>query len=389
MAAPDVDLEHLEIKKQFLSIVVPSSQTSSVLRKLKGHELVPSIPNLSGVIAEPDRRRILISEGTTSLPPDVAELVGDAPLTPYTAVLTYKNFSLQDLLKTQLPEGCVIPSAFETIGHIAHLNLLDEQLPFKHVIGQAILLKNPVLKTVVTKVGSIHNVYRSMDLEVLAGEPDFETEVRQGGLRFQLDFSKVYWNSRLECEHDSLVASFADGAIVADAMCGIGPFAVRAARRKGCRVFANDLNPESYKWLRRNVELNGVGDLVECSNTDAREFVGTVFAAGGCDYVVMNLPATAVEFLDVIAECALRYRETARLPIVHFHSFDPKDQDHELSLLQRARAALGIELPKLAVHKVRDVSPGKDMFRCTFSVADLFIDGQSSARAMPPAPVNP
>ena len=30
-----------------------------------------------------------------------------------------------------------IPSAFETVGHIAHLNLREEQLPFKKVIGQA------------------------------------------------------------------------------------------------------------------------------------------------------------------------------------------------------------------------------------------------------------
>ncbi len=29
-----------------------------------------------------------------------------------------------------------VPSAFETVGHIAHLNLREELLPWKHVIGQ-------------------------------------------------------------------------------------------------------------------------------------------------------------------------------------------------------------------------------------------------------------
>jgi tRNA (guanine37-N1)-methyltransferase len=222
-----------------------------------------------------------------------------------------------------------------------------------------------------------------MDLELLAGEPDYETEVIQSGVRFQLDFSKVYWNSRLESEHDSLVGTFADGSIVADAMCGIGPFAIRAALRKKCKVFANDLNPDSHKWLVRNVDLNGVKDLVQCFNMDARAFITQIFADGGCDYLVMNLPATAVEFLDVIGQCTLRFRETARLPIVHFHSFDAKDQDHEVSLKQRAEAALAMPLPRLTVHRVRDVSPGKDMFRCTFSATDLLGDGEPAQRAAP------
>jgi hypothetical protein len=53
------------------------------------------------------------------------------------------------------------------------------------------------------------------------------------------------------------------------------------------------------------------------------------------------------------------YNDIATLPVVHFHSFDPKDQDHELFLLQRARAAPDIDLPRLAVHKVKGISAKK------------------------------
>jgi tRNA G37 N-methylase Trm5 len=132
-----------------------------------------------------------------------------------------------------------------------------------------------------------------------------------------------------------------------------------------------------------NVALNGVKEKVECFNLDAREFITKVFQEGGCDYIVMNLSAIAIEFLDVIGQCTLRFREVARLPVVHFHSFDAKDLDHKVSLKQRAQDALAMDLPRLTVHKVRDVAPGKDMFRCSFSVLDLLGDGEPGARVAP------
>jgi tRNA (guanine37-N1)-methyltransferase len=313
------------------------------------------------------------------LPQPVLDVVGKVDITPVSVTLDYRNFSLQDILKPLLPDTCVIPSSFETAGHIAHLNLSDEQFPFRKVIGEAILLKNPAIETIVCKIGSIHSVYRSMDLELIAGKPKFETEVHQSGLRFQLDFSKVYWNSRLEVEHNSLVETFQEGSVVADAMCGIGPFAVRAALRKNCQVLANDLNPDSYKWLQKNVELNGVSGKVKCFNMDARDFIRKVFQEGGCDYLIMNLPASAIEFLDAVGEAALKYRETARLPIVHFHSFDGKNQN----LLQRARDVIKMDLKNMSVLKIRNVAPGKDMYRCSFAVADLFGDGEPSGPVKP------
>jgi len=45
--------------------------------------------------------------------------------------------------------------------------------------------------------------------------------------------------------------------IVADVFAGVGPFAVPAAK-KGCAVLGNDLNPNSAKYLLKNVEDNRV-----------------------------------------------------------------------------------------------------------------------------------
>lgn len=98
---------------------------------------------------------------------------------------------MQSLLQRLLPEGVEVPTSFEMIGHIAHLNLREEQLPYKALIGSVIVDKNPQLRTVINKLGSIENEFRVFQMEVLAGEAAFETEVKQHGARFKLDFSQV------------------------------------------------------------------------------------------------------------------------------------------------------------------------------------------------------
>ena len=60
----------------------------------------------------------------------------------------------------------------------------------------------------VLQVGTIENEYRVFKMEVLAGDPDLETEVKQYRARFRLNYGDVYWNSRLEQEHRRLTDSF-------------------------------------------------------------------------------------------------------------------------------------------------------------------------------------
>lgn len=150
-----------------------------------------------------------------------------------------------------------IPSAFEQVGHLIHLNLRDELLPYKYIIGQVLLDKNPSCKTVVNKVGKIDTVFRTFEMELLAGEDNTIVSLKEENCIFKFDYKLVYWNSRLQHEHARLVHSFSKDDIVADMFCGIGPFVLPAAK-KGCVVYGNDLNPYCYKFLNENLKLNKV-----------------------------------------------------------------------------------------------------------------------------------
>lgn len=152
-----------------------------------------------------------------------------------------------------------IPSGFNSVGHVAHLNLRDRFAPYKKVIAEVIVDKNPLIRTVINKVDNVgtESAYRTFSYEVLAGEDDMDVQVMESGCVFTFNYAKVYWNSRLETEHSRLVRLFQPGEVVCDVMAGIGPFAVPAGK-KGVFVWANDMNPESHKGLLTAIDKNKV-----------------------------------------------------------------------------------------------------------------------------------
>ena len=189
----------------------------------------------------------------------------DVELVPYDRQMDYNDWNYQQIITSILPEDVLdeVPHGFTSSGHIAHLNLREQYLPYKHIIAELILDKNPKCKTVINKTEEVGvtSEFRTFSMEILAGEPKTEVEVSESGCKFKFDFAKVYWNSRLSTEHERIIATFKEGEAVADVMAGVGPFAVPAGKKK-VFVWANDLNPESYKAMVENIKSNKVSSSV-------------------------------------------------------------------------------------------------------------------------------
>jgi tRNA (guanine37-N1)-methyltransferase len=299
--------------------------------------------------------------------------------------VSYSDWTADEVLRRLLPVE-EIPSAFEIIGQLAHINLRDDLLPYKFIIGKVLLDKNaPRIKTIVNKIGNIATEFRTFGMEVIAGDENEGwslVSVKEHGCAFTMDFRKVYWNSRLGNEHRRLVDIIAKdnnnrsskgGVVVADLMAGIGPFAVPLAKRGIC-VHANDLNPSSYEYLVENKQKNKChqdnnNNLLTCYNTDARAFCHQLQDEGiDFHHVLMNLPASAPEFLD-----AFRGFTGKSLPRIHVHCFGPKgSKESEEQAVGRCSKALGcpLDIEKVTVHLVRDVAPKKNMYCVSFDLPE-------------------
>ncbi|KAK9841185.1 hypothetical protein WJX74_001524 [Apatococcus lobatus] len=359
-----------------------------------------------------DTKLLLLREGLSKedlrqQEPRIADVIkaDDLEEAEHRLRIDYSYWSTEHVLKTLLPHLKEVPAAFEAVGHIAHVNLPEELRPHRFLIGQVILDKNPQLRTIVNKVGSIENEYRVFQMECIAGKPDYVTDVVQHGNRFRLNFSEVYWNSRLEHEHQRLVDTFKPGDTIVDMMAGIGPFAVPAARKR-CQVYANDLNPKSFQYLCENIKLNKLGSRVVPFCMDARHFMQGLagsaksgnsshedqsgqhedgqrsFPADSLvfQHAILNLPASAVEFLDVFNGLYDEHSWTGTLPLVHCYTFSKGAEEHA-EVQQRVEAALGAQLVEpLDVHHVRDVAPNKVMLCVSFRVPQHILFKKSAER---------
>jgi len=309
--------------------------------------------------------------------------------------LKYDNWRRDVILKSILPEDIEVPTAYSLVGHIVQLNLRDIHLPYKSIIGQVFLDKTANVRTIVNKINTIDTSFRYFAMEILAGERNTVTIAKEHGCIYQFDFAQVYWNPRLSTEHARMITFMMEGDVLYDVFAGVGPFAIPAARKK-IQVFANDLNPESYKWLQKNAAINKLKDNFKAFNMDGRDFLRKVVKddilarraqdLSGSEHIIMNLPASAVEFLDILFDFTQEEFKKVCLksPIFHVYCFVKANKGDDVCMLGRLliEQKLGRTLSTdsiVSIHDIRDVSPNKQMVRVSFLLKQNTFKGEEPA----------
>jgi tRNA (guanine37-N1)-methyltransferase len=259
------------------------------------------------------------------------------------------NFS--EILKDELTSEEIenLRTSFDTIGDIVILEIPDDLLSKKQIIGDA-ALKFTKKQAIYMKKSAIKGTIRIRDLEFLAGTDDSITIHKEHGVRLKLDVKEVYFSPRLATERIRVSNSVKDGEKILDMFCGIGPFPILIAKNHDVDITAVDINEAAIKYLNENIKLNKLKGTVKAYCGDVRE----VSESFNCkfDRIIMNLPGLAYTFLDV----AVNLIEDGG--IINYYEFSDS-YEQGIKRLESACKQVGKEVEIINTRKVKSTSPGE------------------------------
>ncbi len=268
-----------------------------------------------------------------------------------------RPLKLLDFLADKLPSHLLasVPRAIDFVGGIAIIEIPPELADHKTSLGEAILKAHKQTRTVLSKSGAVEGVYRLRDFEVIAGVEKTATVHREYGCSYHIDVAKAYFSPRLSSEHHRVAQQVEEGETVVDLFAGVGPFAIQIAKKhEDTRIYAVDVNPDAIALLKRNVAVNRVEKQVVPILGDARQVVREMLM-GVADRVIMNLPETAIKYVDVACD-ALR----AKGGIMHYYEFTKVSEPLETAGVRLTEAVRrsNRQVKKILLAKtVREVAP--------------------------------
>jgi tRNA (guanine37-N1)-methyltransferase len=224
-----------------------------------------------------------------------------------------KKHSLTSALKDKLSSAEMeyVPRAFDVIGDIAVLEIPDEIISKKKIIGETLLKTFRNIKVVANKKTAVGTEYRTREMEVVAGEKRTETLHKEHGCIYKLDVTTAYFSPRLGSERLRVAEQVREGERVLVMFAGIGPYPILIAKKmKPSEVVAIELNPSGVKYMEENIKLNKV--KVKAILGDAGEEIKKLEQF---DRIIMPLPKDAGNFLEATLP-ALK-----KGGIIHFYTF--------------------------------------------------------------------
>lgn len=246
-----------------------------------------------------------------------------------------------------------LPNSYDNIGDVTIVKLVDELLPLKHEIGEAMLKVSSSTRAVFLDSG-VKGELRIRDLELIAGTGGSETKYKESGIVMMTDPAKVYCNERLATERERVAGLVKDGETIIDMFAGVAPFPLTICRfAKPKVIYSIDLNHDAVEYMKINIKLNHFDNIIPLEG-DAREVVKDLPTA---DRIIMNLPQIAQEFLpDALSKVCVG-------GTVHMHKImERADSDNIVSDIVESMCASG-NMCHLSVKKeLKTYSPSASVY---------------------------
>ena len=251
-----------------------------------------------------------------------------------------------DILDIPDSEKKLLPSGWQVLGDIVIVTLKAELEHRKTEIGEALLSLYPGYRTVLLDRG-ITGRMRQPTREIIAGE-NTETIHRENGCLFKLDAMRIMF-SMGNLDEKKRMSRLGKGEVVIDMFAGIGYFSIpMSVHSKPMKIFAIEINPEAFGYLKENIILNKVGGIIEPVAGDC----SIVTPRGIADRVIMG-------YLDAHPYLAQGIRALVPGGIIHYHEAVPEAVERRpVERIMEASGKLGRSVEIIGVRRIKKYSPG-------------------------------
>ncbi|NLI73510.1 MAG: class I SAM-dependent methyltransferase family protein [Euryarchaeota archaeon] len=241
----------------------------------------------------------------------------------------------------------MLPRKWEKVGDVLILRLLEDLMPYREEIARA-YAQAVGARAVLRDTGHINGIHRRPVMELLYGNHT-ETVHFENGLYYKIDAANLMFSSGNIDEKLRIASLDCSGEIVVDMFAGIGywtlPFAVHTNVKK---IIACEINPLAFSYLKENIFLNHVEEVVQPILGDNRNLPGKEFA----DRIMMGYVQTTHKFLDKAFSLVrpggiIHYQDTFPLAVC---------PDRAIEYLEQAAKGRRIEI--LFIREIKSYSPG-------------------------------
>ena len=221
-------------------------------------------------------------------------------------------------IEKDLPSELIkyLPKKWEKIGDIVIIKIDSKLNKHKLAIGET-YSKVLKCKTILNDIGGIKGELRQPKIKFIYGDKDTITVHKENNIKFKLDPQKIMFSSGNMNERIRMATISNSKETVVDLFAGIGYFSLPiAVYSKPKKIIAFEKNSISFSFLKENIVLNHVTEIVEPVLGDCRKVAPHNIA----DRVILGYFGNTYKFLQTALNCLKN--ETG---IIHYHDIFPEE----------------------------------------------------------------
>lgn len=240
-----------------------------------------------------------------------------------------------------------LPKKWEKLGDVLVIKIPDELRGKEKTIARA-YAKALKCREVLEDRG-IYGKERKPKMLHLYGNGKTETVHMENGIKFKMDVSKVMFSSGNIDERQRMAHISNEKEVVVDLFAGIGYFSIPMAVYSSPRIYACEINPIAFNYLKENIKLNGIEDRVKPLLGNCNEVAPRKIA----DRVIMG-------YLDAKDFLPIGIQSLNGKGIIHYHEACPNKllPKRLFRNLERAIDSFNKRAKILNYKKIKSYAPG-------------------------------